>query len=394
MLRGEERVITERVGLFGRFSRSIMRVSKAIENRSKVFAERLRLLRLLPGQLHHTHDLAVRLNNVLERTEARIDSVDNRLFETNNGVTHLSTNLHSRLNTLESSVKQCANRIFETNNNVIHLTTSVHSRLDTFENELLPSLRDQMHELVAIQFQLRARTESKRSDWVPQPDERYAPARAEPFDRYLARAEREFAAPYHQWRDRLDSMMKAFLETKTGNAAHASDPYSRIFRSFVEIHAKGRMLDVGCGVFGRPYYLRSYPANLISGIEPLAPVESPDFEFVQGISEYLPWPDGSFSTVVSATSLDHCLSLDHSLREMTRVLRPGGSCLLWIGSNPGSPKFSPESAEFVPADQFHLFHFDVQWFEPMLENIFEIFDCLKLQKKEFSHVMYCLVKRK
>jgi ubiquinone/menaquinone biosynthesis C-methylase UbiE len=92
--------------------------------------------------------------------------------------------------------------------------------------------------------------------------------------------------------------------------------------------------------------------------------------------------------------LDHCLSLERSLREMTRVIRPGGKCLLWIGSNPGAPEYHPESTEFVPADQFHLFHFDIYWFEPMIAKIFEIVDSVHLEKKGYSHVIYCLVKRR
>jgi SAM-dependent methyltransferase len=280
-------------------------------------------------------------------------------------------------------------KIKKISDDVTHLTTSLNTRLNTFENVLIAGLRDQMHELVAAEVQLRARTEA---NWIPHPDERYAPAKAESFDRYLARAEQDFPEPYSQWRDRLGKTMQAFRETDVGNAAHAGDVYSRIFRSFVEIYAEGRILDVGCGVFGRPYYLESYPAGLISGLDPLLPVERPDFEFVRGISEYLPWPDSSFSSVVSATSLDHCLSLDRSLQEMTRVLRPGGKCLLWIASVPGAPKYDTESTDFPAADKFHLFHFDVLWFEPMLVQAFEIVDRIQLQKGGYSHVMYCLLK--
>ncbi len=206
-------------------------------------------------------------------------------------------------------------------------------------------------------------------------------------------AKKDFPRAYPFWRERLEAMREAFLQTKIGNAAHGGDVYSGLFRSLVEIHANGRILDVGCGIFGRPYYLSSYPASLIAGIDPLRPTTTPDFEFVQGISEYLPWPNESFSTVISATSLDHCLSLDRSLFELSRVLRPGGQCLLWIGSVSGSPKYEPNRVDFVPADQFHLFHFDVTWFEPMIESGFDMVDRLELQKPGFSHVMYCLAKK-
>jgi ubiquinone/menaquinone biosynthesis C-methylase UbiE len=163
-----------------------------------------------------------------------------------------------------------------------------------------------------------------------------------------------------------------------------------VFRGFVERYAHGRVLDVGCGIFGRPYYLSSYPAELISGIDPLKPEQSPDFEFVRGISEYLPWPDASFSTVISATSLDHCLSLDRSMAEIRRVLRPKGCFLLWIGSNPGAPKYEPNQPNFAPADQYHLFHFDVRWFEPMLSEAFTMVDRVEFHKVGYRHVMYCL----
>jgi ubiquinone/menaquinone biosynthesis C-methylase UbiE len=128
----------------------------------------------------------------------------------------------------------------------------------------------------------------------------------------------------------------------------------------------------------------------VSGLDPLEPETKPDFEFVRGISEYLPWPDSSFSTIISATSLDHCISLDRSLAEIRRVLRPQGILLLWIGSIPGSPQYEPNNPEFTPADQFRVFHFDAAWFEPMLEAGFTIVDRVELQRIGYSHVMYCL----
>ncbi len=319
---------------------------------------------------------------------AEVPELKGRVLDLKKEMTaEISFGLHD-LATEQLETQPNLKQIKKISDDITHLTTSLHTRFDTFENSLIPGVRDQMHELVALELQLRPRTEA---NWIPHPDERYAPAKTEPFDRYLARAEQDFPRPYSHWRDRLGTMMQAFLETKVGNAAHAGDVYSRIFRGLVESYAEGRILDVGCGIFGRPYYLESYPVSLISGLDPLSPVEPPDFEFVQGISEYLPWPDSSFSTVVSATSLDHCLSLDRSLQEMTRVLRPGGKCVLWIGFNPGAPKYQ-ETGDFAAADKFHLFHFDVSWFEPMLEKTFEMVDRIQLQKTGYSHVMYCFLK--
>jgi SAM-dependent methyltransferase len=277
----------------------------------------------------------------------------------------------------------------ETTSRLTHLDTSLHTRLNTLEYVEFPGIGEQIHEIAAQQMRFVAK-QGNQSAWQAHPKERYAPAKPEPFDMCLKRAEQEFPKVFSMWKERLDTLSTAFDESKYGNAACARDLYSRIFNDFVQLHASGRVLDIGCGVFGRPYYLDSYPAHLISGLEPLPMREAADFELIRGLGEYLPWPDDSFSTIISATSLDHCLSLQHSLDEMVRVLRPGGRVLLWIGSNPGAPKFEPEDPEFSPSDKFHLFHFDKAWFEPMLEARFDLEDRLELKRPGFSHILYSL----
>ena len=91
--------------------------------------------------------------------------------------------------------------------------------------------------------------------------------------------------------------------------------------------------------------------------------------------------------------MDQCLSLDCSLAEIYRVLRRGGRLLLWIDTLSGAPRFEPEDSSFSPIDHFHLFHFDVSWFEPMLDRLFEITERIELRRREFNRVMYCLVKK-
>ncbi len=283
-------------------------------------------------------------------------------------------------------------RIFETHDRVVDLLNMLETTRSELriEVDLMNHLLERMHELAAVQFELRAKASSNQSQWAPNPAELYRRAVPKPFAQILAEAEREFPRVFSLWKQRLNATREAFLKTKVGNAAHAADPRSRLFRSLVEMYASGRVLDVGCGVFGRPYYLTSYTAELISGVEPLAPFETPDFELVRGISEYLPWPDESFSTVISATSLDHCMSLDRSLAEMRRVLRPGGRLLLWIDSVPGATRYTPNDPKLELADRYHLFHFNTVWFEPMLTEHFQIVDRTELQKREFNRIMYVL----
>ena len=324
------------------------------------------------------------LQHLSTSLHSRLNEVFTLQSETRNQLQHLSTSLHSRLN--EVSTLQ-----LETKNLVTHVITSVHSRLDTIENERFNGLSEQMHELTARVFEQAAN--GTHANWVKSPEERYEPAERQSFEHWLARAGKEYPQTFSLWHDRLIATQEAFSQTKVGNAAHAGDPRSRLFLSFVEKYATGRVLDVGCGVFGRPYYLSSYPSDLISGLDPLPPVEAPDFEFVQGISEFLPWPAQSFSTVISASSLDHCLSLEHSLAEMRRVLRPEGRLLLWIDSVPGSPPYNPKGPSFTPADQFHLFHFDASWLEPLIIAWGDIVDRIELRRSGYSQVMYCIEKR-
>jgi SAM-dependent methyltransferase len=296
-----------------------------------------------------------------------------------------------RLGLLAHVVNVVETARIELKNLSTHLDTSIHSRLNTLEFEHLDRVLDQMHEVTAVQFELIAMARVPRP-WVPQPHERYRQAHLRTFETYLCDAKREFPRVYSHWKERLEAMEQAFRETKIGNAAHGGDPRSRLFRSLVELHAFGRVLDVGCGVFGRPFYLTSYPHELISGIDPLPSIDAPEFELVRGISEYLPWPDESFSTVISATSLDHCMSLTRSLSEMRRVLRTGGKLLLWIDSFPGSPRYAPDDVGFVPADRFHLFHFDAAWLDQMLGKLFLTVHRIELRGREFNRIMYVLEK--
>jgi len=319
----------------------------------------------------------------LESIENHLNRLANEQFETKNQLTHVGTNTESLLQNLTTIAGEIRNA-------AIHLGTSLEARLNTIEYERLDGLYDQMHHVTAALLRLRANTEKDRAERPRLPAERYAPAQSRSLEADLQRAQAEFPQVFPMWAERLEEMRKACLETKTGNVAHAGDPRSEAFRSLVEIHAVGRVLDVGCGIFGRPFYLSSYPASLISGLDPLEPSESVDFEFVRGIQEYLPWPDGAFSTVISATALDHCLSLDRSLAEIRRVLCPGGKLLLWLDSFPGLPRFAPDAPDFTPADRFHLFHFDAAWFEPMLARWFEVIDRIVLRGIGFDRIMLCL----
>lgn len=337
-------------------------------------------LQALAGQaVNASIDGANRLATVQGALMTRLNELETRSFEATNQVIHQQSEAQSRLGEISSLS-------LELRNVLSHVDSNLNSRLNDVLYVQLPSVLEQIHEACALE--LAAMEQRRPGD--PSRSARPSPTRGDNFEAILGRAKQDFPTVYSQWRERLDTMGAAFDVTKVGNAANAGDPYSRLFRSFVGRYIRGPVLDVGCGPFGRPYYLNSYPAALISGLEPLPFPPNDEIQILRGISEYLPWQDGAFDTVISGTSLDHALSLDKSLDEMIRVLAPDGVCLLWLGHNPGSPPFRPLDPDFKPADQFHLFHFDLTWFEPLLEKRFEVIERVKLDKAGYSHVFYAL----
>jgi ubiquinone/menaquinone biosynthesis C-methylase UbiE len=105
-----------------------------------------------------------------------------------------------------------------------------------------------------------------------------------------------------------------------------------------------RILDVGCGT---GYLLRLLAARCpeaaeLAGVDPApgmikvaaasgasgAPAGDERLKFSAGVAEQLPYRDGSFDLVVSATSFDHWSDQLAGLRECHRVLVPGGHLVL------------------------------------------------------------------
>ena len=153
-------------------------------------------------------------------------------------------------------------------------------------------------------------------------------------------------------------------------ADHAYIGIHLIERSIAALASKldGELLDVGCGPWPLPIYVQGYPLHLLYGVDPLEPFEPHPFTFARGFAEFIPFPDGSFDTVIAATSLDHTLSLTQALSEVRRVLARHGTFLVWDGFVKGSPPYDPSDPGLQPVDDYHLFHFDESWFESLMRD--------------------------
>lgn len=232
-------------------------------------------------------------------------------------------------------------------------------------------------------------SEIKKPDFE-NPQEKYQIALPEKYEVYLDKLKQLEPEIFPTWMQLFENGKKSYYELTEASCSNEKNPYSLAFGSFINLHAKGRILDLGCGPFGLPTYLKNFPLEKISAIEPLPMEKKVDFEVVQGFAEFLPWPDSSFSAVISATSFDHVLSLETSINEIHRVLTPNGCFILWIASIAHSTHFDPKKRPVVAVDQYHLFHFDAVWLEPMLENRFILKDKLVYPTSSFDHIFYCL----
>jgi SAM-dependent methyltransferase len=128
---------------------------------------------------------------------------------------------------------------------------------------------------------------------------------------------------------------------------------------------RGLVLDVGCGPQTRPSYAHEFEGRFV-GIDPLRGEESRDFDFVQGLGEYLPFRAGIFDRVLFATTLDHMVSARRALLEAKRVVHPRGEIVVWSGDERTKPAFTGVTADWydglrVPQgaqDRFHVARFD------------------------------------
>jgi ubiquinone/menaquinone biosynthesis C-methylase UbiE len=136
--------------------------------------------------------------------------------------------------------------------------------------------------------------------------------------------------------DQFDSQAQAYLTSPV----HAAGPDLAHAKRLVE-HASitaGHAIDVGCGAGHLSFALAPSLARVVA-LDPspnmLATVEKAaaarglaQIETRQAGAESLPFADSSFSLACSRYSAHHWTRLEAALREMRRVLQPGGRLLI------------------------------------------------------------------
>ena len=93
-------------------------------------------------------------------------------------------------------------------------------------------------------------------------------------------------------------------------------------------HSGGRLLDVGCGNAWSAYAFAKRGFRVVGvDLNPDAfePPAHPDLLLREGSVLSLPFPDASFDLVAGYQMLEHVPAPEAALREMLRVVRPGGT---------------------------------------------------------------------
>jgi SAM-dependent methyltransferase len=121
----------------------------------------------------------------------------------------------------------------------------------------------------------------------------------------------------------------------------------------------GAVLDAGCGIGGLLLRLsgrfRLVGLDLSADYVNIASERLPEGEFMEGRIEQMPFEDSSFDTVVTTDVLEHVLHLDDALRELLRVLKPGGHLIARV---PIEPSLRPYLEPDYPYYYVHVRRFD------------------------------------
>ncbi len=123
------------------------------------------------------------------------------------------------------------------------------------------------------------------------------------------------------------------------------------------LHTEKRLLDLGCGRGGLPEKLE----NELSGIfgvdahwRSLSGYRGVHVHLCAGQSERLPFPPGTFQTITAAWLLEHLLAPHAMLREIQRVLTPGGHFIFLTPNRRNPLLIANRLSGWVPALQRRL----------------------------------------
>lgn len=166
---------------------------------------------------------------------------------------------------------------------------------------------------------------------------------------------------YAQWQYRKGGdTIRYFLEARTAQ----------------EMFKGKQVLDMGCGAAGKTLYYCSLGAEQVTGVEIVAHYEqeanalarelgfADRFRFVCASAFELPFPDGSFDTIIMNDFMEHVSDPARTLREAMRLISPTGA--IYINFPPYYHPTGAHLSDVINMPWVHLF-----FTETMLVNAYK-----------------------
>jgi len=132
--------------------------------------------------------------------------------------------------------------------------------------------------------------------------------------------------------------------------------YTEHFNIEKDYYKNKNILDIGCGPRGSLEWADG--AGNRVGLDPLAlkyrslGTGSQKMDYINAVSEYIPFKSNSFDVVTSFNSLDHVDNLDKTVKEIKRILKPRGYFLLICEVNHPALVCEPQELKWNVLDLF------------------------------------------
>lgn len=144
------------------------------------------------------------------------------------------------------------------------------------------------------------------------------------------------------------------------------DIFTTHTRLSLDFFAHKKILDIGCGPQGSLEWAAA-TASAITCVDPLAMQigdlggSEHNMTYIVGTAENLPFPSHSYDIVSSINSLDHVSDLHRTLKEIARVLRKGGTFILYVEIHSETSSCIRQSMSFQMARKILGYGFVVDW---------------------------------
>jgi ubiquinone/menaquinone biosynthesis C-methylase UbiE len=162
------------------------------------------------------------------------------------------------------------------------------------------------------------------------------------------------------------------------SAVHAQGTEFALLQAELAGQGEARVLDLGCGAGHVSFHVASLVKEVVAydlsqqmlDVVTAAAADRglSNVTTVNGAAECLPFADGEFDFVFSRYSAHHWSDLGLALREVRRVLKPGGVAAFIDVLSPGSPLFDTylQSVE-VLRDTSHVRDYSAEWLRQVSE---------------------------